>query len=36
MALENIKLVYKSREALIKFFNDLSSILSEVKYKNNS
>ena len=30
---ENIKLLYESREAVIKLFNDYSSIVSEVKYK---
>ena len=29
LALENIKLLYESREALIKLFNDYSSIVSE-------
>ena len=33
MALENIKLLYESREAVIKLFNDYSSIVSEAKYK---
>ena len=28
MALENIKLLYESREAVIKLFNDYSSIVS--------
>ena len=32
-ALKNIKLVYESGEAAIKFFNDYSSIISEAKYK---
>ena len=32
-ALENIKLLYKWREAVIKLFNDCSSIESETKYK---
>ena len=32
-ALENIELVYESREAVIKLFNDYSSIASEVKFK---
>ena len=32
-ALENIKLFYKSREAVIKLFNGYSSIVSEVKHK---
>ena len=27
--LENIKLLYKSRQAVIRFFNDCSSIVSE-------
>ena len=31
--LKNIKLLYKSREAVIKLFNDYSSIVSEFKYK---
>ena len=33
-ALENIKLLYKSREVVIKSFNDYSSIVSEAKYKS--
>ena len=32
-ALENIKLLYKSREAVIKLFNDYSLIVSEAKHK---
>ena len=32
-ALKNIKLLYKSWEAVIKLFNEYSSIASEVKYK---
>ena len=32
-ALENIKLLYKSRETVIELFNDYSSIVSEAKYK---
>ena len=32
-ALKNIKLLYGSREAVIKLFNDYSSIGSEAKYK---
>ena len=32
-AIENIKLLYKSREAVIKLFNDYSSIAFEAKYK---
>ena len=32
--LENIKLLYESREAVIKLFNDYSSIASEAKYKS--
>ena len=32
-ALKNIKLLYESREAVIKSFNDYSSIVSEAKYK---
>ena len=31
--LENIKLLYESQEAVVKLFNDYSSIISEVKYK---
>ena len=30
--LENIKLLYKLREAVIKLFNDYSSITSQAKY----
>ena len=33
-ALENIKLLYESREAVIKLFNDYSSVVSEAKYKS--
>ena len=33
-ALENIKLLHESREAVIKLFNDYSSIASEAKYKS--
>ena len=33
-ALENIKLLFQSREAVIKLFNDYSLIVSEVKYKS--
>ena len=33
-ALENIKLFYEPREAVIKSFNDSSSIVSETKYKS--
>ena len=33
-ALKNIKLLYKSREAVIKLFNDYSLIISETKYKS--
>ena len=33
-ALENIKLLYKSREAVMKLFVDYSSIVSEAKYKS--
>ena len=33
MRLKKIKLLYESREAVIKLFNDYSSIVSEVKYK---
>ena len=32
-ALENIKLLYKLREGVIKLFNDYSSIISDAKYK---
>ena len=32
-ALENIKLIYKSQKAVIKLFNDYSSVASEAKYK---
>ena len=32
-ALENIKFLYESREAVIKLFNDYSSIVSETKHK---
>ena len=32
-ALGNIKLLYKSQEAVIKLFNDYYSTLSEAKYK---
>ena len=31
--IKNIKLLYKSREAVIKLFNDYSSIAFEAKYK---
>ena len=33
-ALKNIKLLYKSREAVIKLFNDYSLIISETKCKS--
>ena len=33
MALKNIKLLYKSRQAVIKLFNDYSSMVSVAKYK---
>ena len=33
MRLKKIKLLYESREAVVKLFNDYSSIVSEVKYK---
>ena len=33
-ALRNIKLLYESREAIIKLFNDYSSIVSEAKYES--
>ena len=32
-ALENIKLLYVSRQAVIKLFNDYSSIASDAKHK---
>ena len=32
--LENIKLLYKSREAVIKLFNYYCSVTSEAKYKS--
>ena len=32
-ALENITLLYKSREAVIKLFNDYFSIVSQAKHK---
>ena len=32
-ALENIKLLYKSLEAIVKLFNDYPSITQEAKYK---
>ena len=35
-ALENIKLLYKSQEAVIRLFNNYSSIVSEAKYKTLS
>ena len=31
--LKTIKLLYKSREAVIKLFNDYSPIISKAKYK---
>ena len=34
MTLEYNKLLYKSREAVIKLFNDYSSIVYKDKYKN--
>ena len=34
IALENIKLLYKSRKDVPKLFNDYSSIWSEAKYKS--
>ena len=34
MTLINIKLLYKSREAVITLFDDYSSIVSESKHKN--
>ena len=33
MCITNIKLLYKTREVVIKLFNDYSSIASEAKYK---
>ena len=33
IVLKNIKLLYESREVVIKFFNDYSSIVSEAKYQ---
>ena len=33
MALENRKLLYGSSKAVIKLFNDYSSIVSKTKYK---
>ena len=33
MTLKNIKLLYESRDAVIKLFNDYSSIASKAKYK---
>ena len=33
MALKNIELLYESREAVIKLFNDYSSIVSATKHK---
>ena len=33
MTLENIKLLYKSQEVVLKLFNDYFSIVSEAKYK---
>ena len=35
-ALENIKLLYKSRQAVIKLFNEYSLITSEAKYKTKN
>ena len=32
---KNIKTLYKSREKVIKLFDDYSSIISEAKYKTN-
>ena len=32
-SLKNIKLLYESRQAVIKLFNDYSSIASEVRHK---
>ena len=34
-ALENIKLLYESRETVVKLCDDYSSIVSEAKYKTN-
>ena len=35
MSLEKFKFLYESREAVIKLFDDYSSIVSEAKYKTN-
>ena len=35
MSLEKIKFLYESREAVIKLFDDYSSIVSGAKYKTN-
>ena len=35
-ALENIKLLYESREAVVKLCDDYSSIVSEAKLKKNN
>ena len=32
--MENIELIYESKEAVIKSFNDYSSIVSKAKYKS--
>ena len=34
-ALENIKLLYKSRKVVIKLFDDYCSVVSEAKCKTN-
>ena len=34
-AVNNIKTLYKSREEVIKLFDDYSRIISEAKYKQN-
>ena len=34
-AINNIKTLYKSREVVIKLFDDYSRIISEAKYKQN-
>ena len=34
-ALENIKLLYESQEAVIRLFNNYSSIASKALYKSN-
>ena len=32
-SIQNIKMLYQSRQAVIKLFNDYSSLASEAKYK---